>query len=104
MALVARFLVLWDTPTDPEEFDKHYREVHIPLCKQLPGLRRFTLSRNPAPIIGKPYYQVAALDWDDMAALRAAFASEIGLRTAADGLRLRCLSEQRSMAIELDAV
>jgi uncharacterized protein (TIGR02118 family) len=104
MARIARFLVLWDTPSDPEAFDKHYREVHIPLCKQLPGLRRFTLSRNPAPIVGEPYYQVAQLDWDNMTALREAFASEIGERTAADGVVLRAWSAQRSMAIELDVV
>ncbi|MDH6144508.1 uncharacterized protein (TIGR02118 family) [Kitasatospora sp. GP30] len=104
MARIARFLVLWDTPSDPEAFDKHYREVHIPLCKQLPGLRRFTLSRNPAPIVGEPYYQVAQLDWDSMTALREAFAGDIGVRTAADGVVLRGWSAQRSMAIELDVV
>ncbi|MBU3067831.1 EthD family reductase [Nocardia sp. NEAU-G5] len=94
--------MLWDTPSDTEAFDKHYREVHIPLCRQLPGLRRYTLSRNPNPIVGEPFYQVAELDWDNMTALREAFAGEIGLRTAADGLVLRSWSAQRSMAIELD--
>ncbi len=30
---MVRFLVLYDTPPDPEEFDRHYREVHIPLTR-----------------------------------------------------------------------
>jgi hypothetical protein len=30
---MVRFLVLYDTPEDPEVFDKHYSEVHIPLAK-----------------------------------------------------------------------
>lgn len=41
-----RFLVVYETPRDPAAFDLHYREVHIPLAKKLPGLRRYTISRN----------------------------------------------------------
>jgi uncharacterized protein (TIGR02118 family) len=41
-----RFLALYDTPADPEAFDRYYREVHIPLAKQLPGLRKYTVSRT----------------------------------------------------------
>jgi len=82
---MVRFLVLYDTPADPEAFDRHYREIHIPLAKQLPGLRRYTVSRNHQPVRGdRSYYLVAELDWDDMAAMRQAFASEIGQATAAD--------------------
>jgi uncharacterized protein (TIGR02118 family) len=40
MATTARFIVLWGTPQDPEAFNRHYHEVHIPLTRQLPGLRR----------------------------------------------------------------
>ena len=29
MTASARFIVLWSTPEDPAEFDRHYREVHI---------------------------------------------------------------------------
>jgi uncharacterized protein (TIGR02118 family) len=82
---MVRFLVLYDMPADPEAFDRHYREIHIPLAKQLPGLRRYTISRNHQPVRGdRSYYLVAELDWDDMAAMRQAFASEAGQATAAD--------------------
>jgi uncharacterized protein (TIGR02118 family) len=82
---MVRFLVLYDTPADPEAFDRHYREIHIPLAKQLPGLRRYTVSRNHQPVRGdRSYYLVAELDWDDTAAMQQAFASEIGQATAAD--------------------
>src|SRR6266516_3916884 len=64
------------------EFDRHYREVHIPLTKKLQGLRRYTISRNVAPIRGgKPYYLIATLDWDDMAALHQAVQSPEGRAT-----------------------
>ena len=37
--MTARFLTLHDTPDDPETFDRHYRETHIPLASRLPRLR-----------------------------------------------------------------
>jgi uncharacterized protein (TIGR02118 family) len=73
---MVRFLVVYDKPKDPEGFERHYREVHIPLTNKLPGLRRYTINRNPAPIRGgEPYYLIAELDWDDMPALQEAFRS-----------------------------
>ena len=82
---MVRFLVLYDIPEDPAAFDKHYNEIHIPLARQLPGLRRYTISRNHRGVRGDAsYYMIAELDWDDMDALREAFASEIGRATAAD--------------------
>ena len=82
---MVRYLVLYDTPEDPAAFDRHYRQIHIPLAKKLPGLRRYTISRNVAPVRGSvPYYLVAELDWDDMDALRDAFASPEGQATAQD--------------------
>ena len=82
---MVRFLVLYDKPRDPEAFERHYRDVHIPLAKKLPGLRRYTISRNVAPVRGGDvYYLVAELDWDDRAALQRAFQSPEGQATAAD--------------------
>jgi uncharacterized protein (TIGR02118 family) len=82
---MVRFLVLYPTPINVEAFEKHYFEVHAPLAKQLPGLRRYTVSRNASPVRGSgPYYLVAELDWDDMDSLRRDFGSPLGLQTARD--------------------
>ena len=83
---MVRFTVIWkSTPTDVEAFDRHYREVHIPLAKKLAGLRRYTLSRDLSRVRGEgAYYQIAELDWDDMASLRQAFDSPVGRPTAED--------------------
>ncbi len=79
MAVMVRFLVLYDKPQDAAAFDRHYREVHVPMAEKLPGLRRYTVSHNPAPIrVSEPYYLLAKLDWDDMAALQQAFQSPEG--------------------------
>jgi len=83
---VVRFLILWKgTPENVEAFDKHYREVHIPLAKKLAGLRRYTLSKGVAPVRGAgTFYQVAELEWDDMASFQSAFASAEGQATGKD--------------------
>lgn len=99
-----RFLVVYETPADPAAFDLHYREVHIPLAKKLPGLRRFTISRNAAAARGgEPYYLVAELDWDDADALKAAFASPEGQATARDVAEL-ATQGVRSMTFEVEEV
>jgi uncharacterized protein (TIGR02118 family) len=46
--MTARFLALYQAPADPEAFGRHYREVHIPLARQLPALRRYTLGGDAA--------------------------------------------------------
>ena len=100
---MVRFLVVYETPRDPAAFDRHYREVHVPLAKKLPGLRRYTVSRNAAPVRGgAPFYLVAELDWDDMDALRAAFASPEGQATARDIAELVPDGGIRSMIFELN--
>jgi uncharacterized protein (TIGR02118 family) len=97
---------LYNQPSDVEAFERHYRQVHIPLAKNLAGLRRYTLSRNIAPIRGgEPYYLVAELDWDDMSALKLAFQSPQGQATAADVANLAKFSPGvRSMIYEVEEV
>jgi uncharacterized protein (TIGR02118 family) len=101
----ARFLALYETPADPGAFDRHYREVHIPLGRRLPGLRRYTVSRGVEALRGGgPYYLVAELEWDTMEDLRAAFASPEGQATAADAARLEELAGVRSMVFAVEEV
>ena len=95
--MTARFLAVYETPADPGAFDRHYRQVHIPLLRRLPGLRRYTVSRDVTALHGEPYYLVAELDWDTMAELRAAFASPEGRATADDAARLQELAPVRRM-------
>jgi uncharacterized protein (TIGR02118 family) len=82
---MVRLLVLYNTPEDPEAFDRHYNEIHIPLAKRLPGLLRYTISRNISVAPGgKEFYLVAELDWESQEAMQAAMTSEIGKETTAD--------------------
>lgn len=101
---MVRFLVLYNTPEDPGAFDRHYREVHIPLTKKLPGLRRYTMGRHATAIRGgEPYYLIAELEWDDMAALQKAFQSPEGQATAQD-VPTFASGGVRSMVYEVEEV
>ena len=104
MTTMARFLVLWGTPEDTDYFERHYREIHVPLVKKLPGVRRYTFSRNARPVRGDPYYRVAELDFDDVTALQQAFASPEGHAAASDVTTMASTAgaQVRSMIYELE--
>jgi uncharacterized protein (TIGR02118 family) len=45
--------VIYRTPADTAAFDKHYFEMHVPLAKKLPGLRKYEVSTAPSsPRVG----------------------------------------------------
>jgi uncharacterized protein (TIGR02118 family) len=82
---VVRFTVLWrNKPADAGAFDRHYRQVHIPLGKKMAGVRDYTLSQDISAVRGEQPFMIAALDWDDMDALQRAFRSPEGRALSAD--------------------
>lgn len=83
---MARMLVIYSPPSDPEAFDRHYTEVHVPLARALPGLRRYDVSRGPVlGATGEPAaHLVASLEFDDLPSLQAALASEEGRAVGRD--------------------
>ena len=101
---MVRFIVLYNTPEDPETFERHYREVHIPLIRKLPGLRRCTIGRHTTAIRGEPYYWITELEWDNMEALQKAFQTPEGQANAQDVANLARSGEVRSMIYEVEEV
>jgi len=83
---MAKLLVLYHPPTDPAAFDTHYADIHIPLAKQLPGLRSYTINAGPVagPAGAVPYYLVAELTFDSLPDLQAALGSAEGQAATAD--------------------
>jgi uncharacterized protein (TIGR02118 family) len=83
---MARLVVMYGTPKDPGAFDKYYFETHVPIAKQIPGLRKYEVSRGA---IGTPagpsrFHLIATLHFDDMKSVENAFASPQGQAAAAD--------------------
>ena len=84
--MAARFVALYNKPEDPAAFDAHFAATHVPLVKQYPGLRSFTVSRGPinTPTGESPYHLVAELEFDSLDAMMAAFGSPEGRAAARD--------------------
>ena len=84
---MAAMFVCYKTPADPAAFDAYYANVHIPIAKKIPGLRKVEITTGPVTTpAGAPtdVYVIAVLRFDDLAALQAAFASPEGKAAAAD--------------------
>ena len=82
---VAKLIVFYRTPRDPAEFDRYYAQVHIPLAKTIPGLRRLEVTRvTGAPSGASDLYLIAELYFDNAAAREAALASNEAKATEAD--------------------
>ena len=102
---MVRLLVLYSQPSDADAFERHYHDVHIPLVKQLAGLKRYTISRNVTAMRGDAYYLVAALEWDTLDAAKHALQSTEGLATRQDVANLEVFSPGvRTMLYELEDV
>jgi uncharacterized protein (TIGR02118 family) len=84
--MAAQLVVLYNQPTDPAAFEAYYIGTHVPIAKRIPGLRKYTINRGPLAIVAGdlPLFLVATLEFDDMGAIGAAFASPEGQAAAAD--------------------
>jgi uncharacterized protein (TIGR02118 family) len=82
---MAKLIVVYRIPRDPAEFDRYYAQVHTPLVKKMPGLRRLEVTRlTGAPSGASDLYLIAELYFDNAAAREAALASNEGKATEAD--------------------
>ena len=83
---MAELIVIYKTPKDPAAFDKHYADIHIPLAKKIPGLRKYEISRGPVTVMAGPpdVYLIGTVHFDNLDAMKKAFASAEGQAAAAD--------------------
>jgi uncharacterized protein (TIGR02118 family) len=82
---MVKLVALYRTPDDVAAFDKHYDEVHTPLVRKYPGLRRLEVTRvTGAPIGESKFHIMAELYWDDRQSMESALASPEGKLVARD--------------------
>ena len=84
--MTVKLVVLYTQPEDPDEFDRHYLDVHGPLVLKIPGLERFEGARFAAALDGgeQTFFRIAELYFADEATLQAGVGSDEGKATAAD--------------------
>lgn len=82
---MVKLVVLYKKPADTAAFEKHYREIHTPLARKMPGVRKLEVSHMTGSPGGEPkFYMVAELYFDDKAAMMAALGSPEGKAAAKD--------------------
>lgn len=75
---MASFFAFYGRPEDVEGFERHYREVHVPMIDTVDGVREVRVRRTTGtPRGGAPaYHLVTEIAFDDDGALQSALASE----------------------------
>ena len=80
-----KLVALYARPADPEEFDRHYFTIHLPLVRAYPGLRRLEVTRvTGAPIGEAAVRMMAEMYFDDRQAMESALASAAGKAVTRD--------------------
>lgn len=85
MSFKAMILLTRRVDTSHAEYEQWWLNVHVPLAKQLPGLRGATFNVVQDPGVGEPD-GITELWFDSRDAFDAAYASEIGKRVVADSM------------------
>jgi len=81
-----KMTVVYGKPEDPEAWDKHYREVHVPIVERYPGVERIEVAKVSGGPMGSPspYHVITEIYFADEAALNAALASDAGRESGKD--------------------
>jgi uncharacterized protein (TIGR02118 family) len=71
---------------DPAEFDRYYRETHIPIARTMKGVKGWTIGKCQSAVPGQPppYYMIVGLYAETRSELDAILASPEGQATVAD--------------------
>ena len=83
---MAGLVAIYKKPADVEAFEKHYFGTHIPLTKKMPGFRKYEVSSGPIAVLAgaTDVYLIGTVYFDDLEAMRTAFASPEGQACAED--------------------
>ena len=85
----AKVIVLFGKPKDTKLFDEQYLNDHVPLVKQMPGVRKYTINRILSAPRGEPaYYQTVELEFDNMDMLKKALDSPPGREAGRHSLKI----------------
>ena len=77
---MVKYVALYRTPPDPDEFDRRYFGEHVPLVNATPGLLRAEVAKVsrvyvPGFLDGTQPYLIAELYFESAAAMKEAFRS-----------------------------
>ena len=84
--MTVKLTVVYGTPDNADEFEKHYMDVHMPIVQRWPNVQRAELARVDGGPFGSPspYHWIAEIYFADEAALNEAFSSPAGAEAGKD--------------------
>ncbi len=88
--MTVKLTVVYDNPTDPDAFEKHYKEVHVGLAGAIPDVQRAELSKVFPKEDGTatPAWRTADLYFADYDTACAALASPAAQAAVQDALQI----------------
>jgi len=82
---MVKLIALYKTPDNIPDFDRHYTDIHTPLVKKWPGLRKLEVANVYGAPIGEPkHHLIAEMYFDDQESMQKALASPEGKAAARD--------------------
>lgn len=82
---MVKLIAVYRHPEDVEAFERHYREVHVPLARKMPHLERLEVSRvYDAPGGSHDVYLIAEMIFPSRQALDEALSSPEGKAAGKD--------------------
>ena len=82
---MVKLVALYKKPADVAVFEKHYQEIHTPLAKKMPGLKKLEVGHFTGAPGGEPkFYMMAELYFDNKEAMMSALGSPEGKAAAKD--------------------
>ncbi len=84
-----KIIAIYGVPKDTAAFEQHYREVHTPLTKNMPGIEKFVVNRVLGSPQGNPsQYIIAEMIFNDKDTLEKAMASPEGRQSGRDAIQM----------------
>ena len=98
----AMFVVTRVPGMSHDEFVRYWRDVHAPIAKKIPGLRKYNI--NPASAGGDggeaPFDGIAELSFDSVESYQDGFASPEGQATTEDAAKFIDMSKIKAVVTE----
>jgi uncharacterized protein (TIGR02118 family) len=88
--MTVKLVVLYTQPDDPDAFDRHYFETHMPLVHLIPGLLRAETAKFVTAVDRgeRTFYRSAELYFADRGALDTSFSTPEAEATSADFIKI----------------
>lgn len=82
---MVKLVALYKKPADVAAFETHYKEIHAPLARKMPDLRKLEVAHFTGSPGGEPkFYMMAELYFDTKEAMMSALGSPEGKAAAKD--------------------